>query len=228
MAVLKKLLFGKHARISYSQCGEDLIMSGIFNALRIEHPTYIDIGAHDATYLSNTYLFYQSGSSGLSIEPNPYLLGKFRKKRRRDICLNVGVGVTSATEAPFYVMSSSTLSTFSKEEAERMAGQGNEKIKEVINLPLISFNEVVATYLNSNPNLVSLDVEGLDLVILKSIDFTACRPEVFCVETLTYTQDNSGMKIMPIIEFMLANDYFVYADTWVNTIFVDKAAWLAK
>lgn len=228
MKALKKILFGKHAKISYSQCGEDLIMLGIFGALKINKPSYIDIGAHDASYLSNTYLFYRNGSSGLCIEPNPYLLSKFKKKRKRDICLNVGVGVTSAKEAPFYVMTSSTLSSFSKEEAERLVSYGHEKIKEVINLPLISFNEAVETYLHRKPNLISLDVEGLDLEILESIDFSRCRPEVFCVETLTYTEDNTGEKITPIIEFMQDNGYFVYADTWVNTIFVDRAAWKAK
>ena len=225
---LKKILFGKDARISYSQCGEDLIMSSIFGALKIENPVYIDIGAHDASYLSNTYLFYLNGSSGLCIEPNPYLLDKFRKKRKRDICLNVGVGVSSAREAPFYVMTSSTLSTFSKAEAERMASLGHEKIEQVIELPLVSFDEAVATHLHGKTNLVSLDVEGLDLEILKSIDFSACRPEVFCVETLTYSEDNTGEKIVPIIEFMKDKGYFVYADTWVNTIFVDRAAWLGK
>jgi FkbM family methyltransferase len=228
MAILKKLFFGKHARISYSQCGEDLIMSGIFGALKIKTPSYIDIGAHDASYLSNTYLYYLNGSSGLCIEPNPHLLQKFKRKRKRDICLNVGVGITSANEAPFYVMTSSTLSSFSKKEAERLVGSGHEKIKKVINLPLISFNEAVETYLKKKPNLVSLDVEGLDLEILKSIDFSLCRPEVFCVETLTYMEDGSGEKITPIIEFMLDNGYFVYADTWVNTIFVDRAAWKGK
>lgn len=228
MEVLKRILFGKHAKISYSQCGEDLVISSIFGALKINKPSYIDIGAHDASYLSNTYLFYQNGSSGLCIEPNPYLLNKFKRKRKRDICLNVGVGVSSAKEAPFYVMTSSTLSSFSKEEAERVVGYGHEKIEEVLNLPLISFKEAVETYLQRNPNLVSLDVEGLDLEILKSIDFSLCRPEVFCVETLSYTEDSSGEKITPIIEFMKDNGYFVYADTWVNTIFVDKAAWKAK
>ena len=228
MAVLKNILLGKYAKVSYSQCGEDLILSSIFGALKIKKPSYIDIGAHDASYLSNTYLFYLNGSSGLCIEPNPYLLEKFKKKRKRDLCLNVGVGVSSAKEAPFYVMTSSTLSSFSKEEAERLVGYGHEKIKEVIQLPLISFKQAVETYLQGKPNLVSLDVEGLDLEILRSIDFSLCRPEVFCVETLTYTEDNSGVKITPIIEFMKNNGYFVYADTWVNTIFVDKAAWNAK
>lgn len=228
MAVLKNLMFGRHAKISYSQCGEDVIMSGLFGALKINLPTYIDIGAHDASNLSNTYLFYLKGSAGICIEPNPYLLEKFKKKRKRDLCLNVGIGASTAKEAPFYVMSSSTLSSFSKEEATRLVDRCHEKIVEVLNLPLISFNEVVKTYLQGKLNLVSLDVEGMDLEILKSIDFSYCRPDVFCVETLAYSENLSGGKITPIIDFMKDNGYFVYADTWVNTIFVNRATWEAN
>jgi hypothetical protein len=140
----------------------------------------------------------------------------------------MGVGITSDTEAPFYVMSSSTLSTFSKEEAERMVSNGKEKIEEVITIPLITFAEVIRGYMSSCPNFISLDVEGLDLAILKTIDFSVYRPEVFCLETLTYTEDNSEEKIMPTIEFMLGKGYFIYADTYLNTIFVDKDAWAGR
>ena len=140
----------------------------------------------------------------------------------------MGVGISSIKEASFYIMSSSTLSTFSKEDADRMASYGKERIEAVITVPLISFDEVIKKYLLKCPNLVSLDVEGLDLAILKTIDFSIYRPEVFCVETLTYTEDNFEEKIMSTIEFMLSKGYLIYADTYVNTIFVDKAAWIAR
>lgn len=223
--LLKRICFGKSSKISYSQCGEDLVIAPIFDALGIQKPSYIDIGAHDPIYLSNTYLLYLNGSSGVCIEPNPILHGNIKKMRKRDICLNMGVGTTSQKEASFYCMSSSTLSTFSREDAERMVSYGNEKIEQVISIPLISFDEVVRKYLASCPNLVSLDVEGLDLAILQSIDFTLYRPQVFCVETLTYTENKTEQKIMPTIEFMLDNGYFIYGDTFINTIFVDKQAW---
>lgn len=228
MKLLKRILYGKHSKVSYSQCAEDILIESIFDALGIRQPSYIDIGAHAPVYLSNTYLFYRKGSKGVCIEPNPQLYKNIRKKRQNDICLNMGVGISAATEASFYIMTSSTLSTFSKEDAERMASYGNEKIKKIMTVPLISFEEVVNKYLLACPNLISLDVEGLDLAILKTIDFSRYRPEVFCVETLTYTEDNFEEKITSTIEFMLGQGYIIYADTYVNTIFVDKAAWTAR
>ncbi|WKZ32537.1 MAG: FkbM family methyltransferase [Thermodesulfobacteriota bacterium] len=228
LGAIKRLLFGKHSKISYSQCGEDIIIAGVLAALGIKRPTYIDIGAFNPVYLSNTYFFYQKGSNGVCIEPNRVLCKNIQRKRPKDICINMGIGLSAAAEAPFYIMNEATLSTFSKEEAERMCSYGNLSIEKVITIPLITLVEVIEKYLKGCPNFISLDVEGLDLEILKSFDFAKYRPEIFCVETITYTEDKSEKKIVPTIEFMQSNGYFVYADTYINTIFVDRAAWAAR
>lgn len=71
----QNLSFDDFKKISYSQCGEDLIVSFIFNRLGILNPNYIDIGAHHPYKLSNTAFFYESGSRGINIEPDQnYLL----------------------------------------------------------------------------------------------------------------------------------------------------------
>lgn len=210
---------------SYSQCGEDLIISFIFDTLGINKPTYLDIGAHHPTYLSNTFLFYQKGCQGVCVEPDPKLFDEIKKRRRRDTCLNVGVGGLQTAKADFYVMSGKTLNTFSKKEAERYLSYRDKKIEKVIQIPLIPVNEIIKQYFPSCPNFISLDVEGLDLPILETFDFTKYRPEIFCIETLTFSEDKSEHKIDEIIDLMNLNGYFVYGDTYINTIFVDKSAW---
>jgi hypothetical protein len=64
--------------------------------------------------------------------------------------------------------------------------------------------------------------------VLGSFDFSSFRPEVFCVETLTYTEDKTEQKIQGIFDLMIANGYMTYADTYINTIFVDRDAWLSR
>lgn len=209
---------------SYAQCGEDLILAFVAQSLGIAHPYYLDIGAHHPTYLSNTYGFYQKGVYGACIEPNPTLFEVIQRKRPRDLCLNVGVSDVSQEAARFYILSSDTLSTFSEEEAQRYSGYPNEKIEKIISIPIRGINEVLAS-LPVCPNLVSLDTEGMDLRILQGWNFQAYRPQMFCVETLTYTSDASESKIPAINEAMTQAGYFVYADTYINTIFVDQIAW---
>lgn len=215
----------KEAKISYSQCGEDLIVDFLLQAMRIRKPTYLDIGAHHPTYISNTFLFYEKGCSGVCIEPDPTLMRHIKKVRKNDICLNVGVGVGAEEKAKFYLLTSRTLNTFSLEEATRYQTYGGQKIEEVIDVPLVPINKVISDYFSPCPNFVSLDVEGMDYEIIKSFDFSKYRPEVFCIETLTYTEDKTERKIVEIIDYMKSRDYVPFADTYINTIFVDSSAW---
>jgi FkbM family methyltransferase len=221
----------RHGKVSYAQCGEDLIVDFILrDGLQMQKVLYLDIGAYHPYRLSNTYLFYQQGQSGVCIEPDPVLFDEFKRVRGRDVCLNVGVGTenSGAERADFYLMTSSSLNTFSKEDAERYQSYGNQKIEKVIQVPLLTVNEIIEKHLSSCPNFVSLDVEGLDLPVLQTFDFSAHRPEVFCIETLTYAEDKSEKKLTEIIELMISRDYFVWADTYINTIFVDKKMWQAR
>lgn len=214
-------------KISYSQCGEDLIVSFIFSGLNVPKWTYLDIGAHHPTEINNTYLFYLKGHRGVCIEPDPTLFAEIKNVRGEDICLNVGVG-TGEGVADFYVMTSKSLNTFSKVDAERYASNGQQRIEKVIPVPLVSINAVVENYFNPYPNLVSLDIEGLDFQVLQTFDFERYRPEVFCIETLTYTTDKTERKKPEIIDWMNSKGYFSYADTYINTIFVRRDSWAAR
>lgn len=217
----------KNHKKSYSQCGEDLILAHLFyEYLKIDKPVYLDIGAHHPTYLSNTYFFYQNKSNGVCIEPDVQQIQKIKRKRPRDICLNVGVTASDENEADFYVMSSKTLSTFSKEEAQIFQSKHGKKIKKIVPVKLLNINNILEEYFTTCPDFISLDVEGLDFDILKSLDFEKFRPIAIITETLNYSINRIDQKKeFDIIEFMKTKGYFIYADTFINTIFVDEKKW---
>jgi FkbM family methyltransferase len=216
------------SQASYSQFGEDLIINHLFHDLGIVRPTYLDIGANHPRFISNTYYFYQRGSSGVLIEPNPRLSKRLSMARPRDIVLQVGIGLRAQSEADFFVFPSYAdgLSTFSKAEAAHwetvgMKGFGKIPVEAVIRVPLMAVNDVIASHFGGRgPNFLSLDVEGLDLEVLQSLDFAKFSPDVICVETLAYDENQNGYKRGDIIDFATARGYFAYADTRVNTIFV--------
>jgi len=212
-------------RKSWSQCGEDLILRYLFDLMRIARPSYIDIGAHHPWYYNNTYLFYRQGARGVNIEPDPSLHAGLRRGRRRDINLNLGIGPREA-ELDFYVMSTPTLSTFSSSEARRYVEEHGLHIDATRQIKVQTFAQTVDTYMGRTPDLVSLDVEGWDLDILRSIDFTRHRPHAFCVETISYAEgDGSGVKSVEIHALMLENGYRLYADTYINSIYVAESSW---
>ena len=45
-------------RVSFAQEGEDIIMDQMVAYFGIDHPSYLDIGAHDPIIYNNTFLFY--------------------------------------------------------------------------------------------------------------------------------------------------------------------------
>lgn len=223
----KPQAFVEFQKVSYSQTGEDIIIDFIFGQLGILQPTFLDIGAHHPFFINNTFFFSKKGCYGVNIEPDPFLIKAFEEYRPLDKNLNVGVGYAkNIQEADFYIMSSKTLNTFSKEEAERYQGYGTYKIEDIFKVSLVPCNQIIDEYFGSKaPNFITIDVEGLDFEILRSFNFDRFRPEVFCIETLTYTEDKSEKKLIDIINYVCSKDYMVFADTYINTIFVEKSSW---
>ncbi len=215
-----------YSQLTYAQCGEDLILASLFYKLSIDKPSYLDIGANHPSYISNTYYFYLRGSRGVCVEPNPFLSKKIEKLRKGDIVLNVGIGLNEQSEADFYLFPKSAhgLSTFSKDEAEYWKNTGMKKVgkiefEKIIKVALVNINTVINKHCKKVPDFITIDVEGLDLSILRSLDFDICTPRVFIVETLKYDSDQNEFKNSEIIDFMISKGYEQYADTHVNTIF---------
>jgi FkbM family methyltransferase len=206
---------------SFSQCGEDLIVRFIFQYRGIGAITYLDVGANDPIVLNNTYYFYRKGYKGVLVEPNVALCEELRRVRPKDTTLAAGIGVTAVREADYYVMNEPALNTFSKEQAEQLvkATNGSISIREVIKIPLLNINDVMQEHFKGAPTFLSIDTEGLDLAILKSIDYTRYRPKVICAETLVATTSHT---IPEIPQFLEAQGYVARGGSLVNTVFIDS------
>lgn len=210
-------------RKSYAQHGEDLLVEHLMRLLRVEQPFFIDVGAHHPYMLSNTFLLYQHGARGVNVEPDPSLLEAFRQYRPLDTNLQCGVRFDDSTESTLYIMSSPVLNTFSRQEAEHVAGFGTYTITGQVQVPLLSLSQIVQAYCPSGVvDFVSIDVEGLDWEIIQYNQLHILRPKVLCVETMRYTENGIGKKNADLIQYLTSIDYQIHADTGLNTIFVDK------
>lgn len=207
------------SKTSWAQQGEDLIIDFLFTQfLDCKTPSYLDIGANHPYHLSNTYFFYQNGSRGVNVEPDPSLINNFKRLRKNDITLNTGVGPQQGNY-DFFVMSSPTLNTFSKQTAEEYSNSshfGYPVVRKVVNVPVVTANEILEQYFSNNPNyFISIDVEGLDFQILQSIDFAKFNPPVICIET--NQKDNVLVK-----NYLHGKGYLLYAYNSTNCIFIFK------
>ena len=208
------------AKTSYSQVGEDLIVDYLFTSLNCKEIKYLEIGTNQPVLCNNTYLFYKRGCRGVCIEPDVEMVGFIKAKRPGDTVLNVGIGLSDQPQAPFYLFPGllNGWSTFSEAEAKIRQTESGIAFRRLL-VPLKTINSIIEEYFDSCPNFISLDVEGLDLDILRSLDFTRYRPDVICVETISFSIHNKETKQDDTSVFMHSKGYMTYADTHVNTVF---------
>ena len=211
-------------RESFAQQGEDLILYNLLHdVLKIESPTYLDIGAGDPVQASNTYAFYRAGFRGVLVEPNPTLVARLRTVRPNDVVVPMGVGVTDATAADYYVIRDQwPLNTFSLATVKKLRRESPvDPVEQVIKMPLISINRLIAEHFDRAPDLLSTDIEGLDLAVLQTLDSKRFRPATICAETKD--EPGGSHEDTPIAKLLRSLGYIPCAGSLYNTIFVDRS-----
>jgi FkbM family methyltransferase len=204
-------LFGD---VTYAQHGDDLVIRAIFFSLGIGNPSYLDLGAHHPENISNTKLFYDTGSRGINVEANPVLHKLFLEQRPQDINLNVGVGIKSGFQDFYMIDGESGRNSFIKEVAEGFVMDYPEfAITEVRQLPIFTVEQIL--HHRRIPDFLSIDIEGMDFEVLQSIDFKRYPFKVICVEIQPYSEED--------IRTLMHNvGYYSIIKCGSNLIFVDK------
>ncbi len=218
--VIQRWLPSKYyAQRTWSQCGEDQILLHLLRTIVVgRNVEYVDIGANHPFHLSNTALLYLHGGYGVLVEPNPQLALVLKVMRHRDQVLQCGVSTSDQTHGKYYMFDAHTLNTFSQQEYSRYMAMGEEPIG-VISVVLKDVNEILGMV--NHLDFLNIDIEGMDFEILKAIDWKRFRPTIICAETLTFEKEKLPAKLLCVHDYLIDKGYSVYADTHLNTIFVD-------
>ena len=223
---LKKIKF-IYENTSYSQAGEDAIVRYLFKDYGIKNITYLDLGTNKPNYGNNTYWFYSKNFRGVCVEANPALYQLIKRTRKRDVVLNIGVSVNNDSTAPFYIFNEPAINTFDISESDKRVKSGKYKLIKVVDVQLKSINTIISENFKNFPDFLSIDIEGFDYKVLDSLDIDKYPIPVICVETCNYSEIHIRPKDTNLINLMLSKGYEIYADTYINTIFVNKK-WFYK
>ena len=199
----------------FSQEGEDLVLSRMFNGR--QNGFFVDIGAHHPKRFSNTYLLYRSGWRGINIEPNPGVKRIFDDIRPEDINIETAIG-NNESESTFYMFQEPALNTFSKTLADQYERAGQKLIeKKAIKTRKLSsvLNEHCS---GKNIDILSIDVEGMELSVLESSDWKQYRPKMLLLEILDFDINHS--EKYPVHNFIVKKGYAIRAKT-MNTVFYE-------
>src|ERR1700744_3110181 len=74
---------------SYSQAGEDTVLKYLFDSVRLDKISYLELGTNTPDYQNNAYSFYQRGSRGVCVEADETLFEEIRRIRPEDKALSV-------------------------------------------------------------------------------------------------------------------------------------------
>ena len=180
--------------ISYAQNFEDVVLNRVFHGRR--HGRYVDIGAFDPDVDSVTRHFYDSGWSGVNIEPVDRHFRKFEKRRSRDWNIRTVVGAREGT-VEFAEWGDSGLSgyrqLFESDDVERL---GFAKVTRT--LPMTTLASIARRLPDGDVDFLKVDVEGAERDVLMGADWAAFRPRVILVEAIRpYLSPGSGRPIEP-------------------------------
>jgi len=186
---LKKLLlkylpvnyFQTHT--SYSQEGEDMVLRSFYEGQKNYRGFFVDVGAHHPSRFSNTNYFYKKGWRGINIEPTPGAIKAFNMFRKRDLNLNIGISSVK-DKLTFYCFNEPALNGFSKEISEERNTSKKYKIIKEVEVETYPLADVLDKNLPANQQIdfLTIDVEGLDLQVLKSNNWDKYKPSYILVE----------------------------------------------
>lgn len=220
--LIKVLDLFRHQK-SYSQDGEDMVLRSFLENLPNDYRGfYVDIGAHHPVRFSNTCHFYRKGWSGINIDATPGSMKLFTWFRRRDVNLELGIGAERGS-LTFYCFDEPALNTLSKTVAEDRTRGGRYKIKKEEHVPVLPLKEVLETYLPANQKIdfMSVDVEGMDEVVLRSNDWNKFRPTYVLAEDAGFQWSDSSKHGLGVYQLLTGQGYVLVAKTQRTLIFQD-------
>ena len=210
---LKKTNFLGFATTSFSQEGEDMILSKLLEG--VENGFFLDIGAHHPFRFSNTYKFYLKGWRGINIDAMPQSMDLFKKYRKEDINLEIPIAKEKKT-MPFYTYNEGALNTFSEELAKERG-----EAKKIYQLEANPLSDILDKYLPSNIkniDFMSVDVEGLDLEVLESNNWEKYKPTIIVIESLTTAKDIQASLNCEVAQYLNSKNYALCSKA-DNTLF---------
>lgn len=198
-----------------SQFGEDE-----FVVTHVKHlprrGVFVDVGAGDPVRFSNSHYFEQLGWTGLCVDADPKQVEALKRSRSCEVEW-AAVGLTEGdvqllqSEDPDY---STTLDHLPAVAEERGWGYAP------ISVPAMPLEMVVEKHGIEEINLLSIDTEGTEIEVCKSLDWEKHRPRLVIVEFLTWGRPSQEALIR---DYFATMPYRLLHRTRSNLIFEESA-----
>ncbi|ELT88065.1 hypothetical protein CAPTEDRAFT_198640 [Capitella teleta] len=185
-------LFGP-GRFSFSQAGQDRTVDALLHRRR--NGFFVECGAAEGETFSNTLFFERARNwDGLLIEANPNLFKKLLAKGRQAYSINACLSLSYAPKMSEFFLAGllGGLSDGFTETQKTAVGFEGNKVDRV-NVQCYPFNQIMAAMGRTHIDYFSLDVEGPEVAILKTINFEKLRIDVISIEYTMWNGKNTDV-----------------------------------
>ena len=173
---------------------------------------FVDVGASNGIKGNNTYYFENKGWHGLCIDADPQHSMKLKKQRKLvEVC-----AVSSQTgDRIFHQHPDGSLSGFAQtvhtKDGKIVKLCSGKKWKPIV-VPTYTLEELLIKHNISTIDLLSIDVEGLELDVWSSFNVEKHRPKVVIVEF-------NKINRTEILDTITSYGYKIVGQTRANMIF---------
>ena len=212
--LLRKLLLIKSYRRCYSQYGEDIAMRCFLDPK--QKGFYVDVGCFHPRKYSNTYRLYKRGWRGINIDMDEIKISAFNLLRRRDINVCSAVSDKDGEFVEMYSFGFWTpVSTLDKASAE--AQDSGYVVKKVRTQTL---NQILESHDVKSVDLLTVDVEGHDLQVLRSVDLKKYGVRTIIVEL--HVRRLEEVMEEELYQYLVSQGYCLV--NWIGPSLVFQAA----
>jgi len=214
----------KFIKKSYSGGAQDLIINSFFKNKK--KGTYIDVGCYHPYIGNNTKLLYDKGWSGINIDLDFHTIDFFNFVRKRDENINIAISDKEGEKDLYFFHNRSSINSLSEIR--------KKEAKEIRKIQTKTLNSIFenSKFKNEQINLLSIDVEGHEIEVLKSFNFEKYAPEMLVIEFLErdiinnsefHNQNISAILNSEVYKHMIKNNYHFVNWLHIDLIFVHNS-----
>lgn len=213
--VIARALRSGHAKVSFSQLGEDGTLWWMFDDRK--NGFYVDVGCHHPYRFSNTAALHIFNSwKGINIDVDDRAVAAFEADRPRDINILGAVGLT-AGQAEVTLFEEGAVNTLDPRRARDPNWQHSLREKRMVEMNTLAY--FLDRYLPDGQaiDLLNIDAEGLDYDCLSSNNWAKYRPEVISIEAHGF--DINAPASHPTFQLLRKEGYGLVSHVVVTSIY---------
>lgn len=196
---------------NYAHTEEDLF---ILKKFKNKKGFYVDVGCHHPTRLNNCHLLYKNGWNGINIDISELSIKLFNLVRKKDININVAVSLKKKKVKFYYdKLISFYISLNKRKELDRYREIDSDTLTNIIDK---------TRYKDRKIDFLSIDTEGKDFEVLKSLNFKKYDPKYICIEIYSNNILSFNIKKNQIYKYLIKKKYKLLIVKRENFIFKKK------